>query len=175
MKKKISIIFIFCIVFLFQNFSYSEDKIAFIDLNFIFNNSNAGKKLNKQIEDKSKKMNSEFNEIKKKIESDKKKLLSQKNVITKEEYQKKIVELENEIKSYNNKISKKNQELAKFQNKARAEFSNQLKSILEEYSKKNSIGIIFRKENLLIGKNTLDVTKGILDLFNQNVKKIIIQ
>ena len=65
MKKKISIIFIFCIAFLFQNFSYSEDKIAFIDLNFIFNNSNAGKKLNKQIEDKSKKMNSEFNEIKK--------------------------------------------------------------------------------------------------------------
>ena len=94
---------------------------------------------------------------------------------SKEEYQKKIVELENEIKSYNNKISKKNQELAKFQNKARAEFSNQLKSILEEYSKKNSIGIIFRKENLLIGKNTLDVTKGILDLFNQNVKKITIQ
>ena len=57
----------------------------------------------------------------------------------------------------------------------KAEFSNKLRFVLEEYSKKNSIDMIFRKENLLIGKNSLDVTNGILDLFNKNVKKISVQ
>ena len=35
--------------------------------------------------------------------------------------------------------------------------------------------MILRKENLLIGKKSLDVTKNILELFDKNVKKITIQ
>ena len=38
--------------------------------------------------------------------------------------------------------------------------------------KKNSIDIILKKENVLIGKTNLDISKNILDLFNKNVKKI---
>ena len=32
--------------------------------------------------------------------------------------------------------------------------------------------MILRKENLLIGKNNLDVTSGILELFNEKVKSL---
>ena len=35
--------------------------------------------------------------------------------------------------------------------------------------------MIINKSNILIGKNNLDVTKDILDLFNKNVKLIKIQ
>ena len=62
-----------------------------------------------------------------------------------------------------------------FKNNARNEFSKKLKIILEEFSSKNSIAMILRKENLLIGKKSLDVTKNILELFDKNVKKITIQ
>ena len=35
--------------------------------------------------------------------------------------------------------------------------------------------MILKKENILIGKTSLDATDDILNLFNQNVKKISIQ
>ena len=173
MEKKLYSLVIFLTLIFFTN-SYAQEKIAFIDLNYVFNNSSAGKNLNKQIEDRAKKINSEFKKIKEKIDNDKKKLTQQKNVLSKEEFNKKLMELEKNINEQNVSISKKQNDLASFKNKARLEFSNKLKSVLEEYSKNNSIDMIFRKENLLLGKNSLDVTRGILDLFNNSVKKILI-
>ena len=84
--------------------------------------------------------------------------------------------LENkDVKNFNTNINKKRQDLIKFQNNARGEFSKKLKPILEDYSSKNSIVMILRKENLLLGKKSLDITKNILELFNKNVKKITVQ
>ena len=58
-----------------------------------------------------------------------------------------------------------------FKTKVRVEFSKNLNDILEDYSKKNSISMILKKENILIGKTNLDVTQEVLDLFNDNIKK----
>jgi len=171
MKIKVYIL----IFFFINSISYSNEKIAFVDLNFVFNNSSAGKIINKEIQDKSKKINIEFKEFKKKIDDEKKNLISQKNVLSTEEYDKKFIKLESSVKEYNLIIKKKNNELNEFRNKARVEFGKQLAKILEKYSSENSISMIIKKENLLIGKSSLDVTKGILDLFNQDVKKITVK
>ena len=172
-RRTLTIIF-FLNIFLTSNL-YSQEKLAFIDINYIFNNSDAGKKINKEIQNKSKKINSEFNEFQKKIDSKKKTLLTQKNVISEEEYKKKILELEKNLNEYNSIINKKNKDLNNFKAKVRVEFSKNLNKILEDYSKKNSISMILKKENILIGKNNLDATRDVLDLFNDNVKKISIK
>ena len=52
--------------------------------------------------------------------------------------------------------------------KHKNEFVKTLNSTLEAYSKKHSISMIFKKENILIGKNSLDITKDILELFNKS-------
>ena len=175
MLKKTHKIIFYIFIFAFTTNAFSQDKIAFIDLNFILNNSSAGKKINKELKTKTEKIASEFKDIQNKIEKEKKKISAQKNVISKEEYNKMIIDLENDIKKYNSSIQKKQNNLAKYKNQVRSEFSNQLKTVLEEYSKENSISMILRKENLLIGKNTLDVTNDILNLFNKNVKTIKVQ
>ena len=150
----------------------ADEKIAFIDVNYILNNSIAGKEANKQIDVKQKKITLEFEKLKKKIESERKTLLAQKNVISQDEYNKKLISLEKEIQTYNSTIAKKNNELLNFKNKTKAQFTKNLQPILTEYSKENSISMILRKENLLIGKTELDITKGILELFNKKVKNI---
>ena len=172
MFKKLNYIFFFISILLINSNVFAQDKIAFIDLNYLYNNSTAGKKINNQIEDKRKKINSEFQQGKKKIDGKKEKLLSQRNVIEEVEFKKKFVQLEDEIKEFNIKISNKQKEISKFNNKAKIEFSNKLRLILEDFSKENSIAMIIRKENLLIGKSNLDVTKNILDLLNKKVKEI---
>ena len=167
MKTKIcSLIIVF--TFFLINYSSAQEKIAFIDLNYLYINSKIGKKMNKEMQSKQKNINKELAEFQKKLDNEKKDLLAQKNVLAESEFRKKLVQLEDNLKKYNQILSKKNEDLRNFQKKSRDEFATTLKSTLENYSKENSISMIFRKENLLIGKNTLDITKEILDLFNKS-------
>ena len=162
-------------IFSTNNKLLAEEKIVFIDINYIFVNSSAGKKINQQIQEKRKKNNDTFNEFKKKVESDKKKLSTQKNVIAKDEYEKKIFELEKKIKDYNLDIRKKNDELLALRNKARLEFLKNLNVIVQEFSKENSVSMVLKKDNIFIGKKDLDVTSNILALFDKKIKKITVK
>ena len=175
MKKLFFLITFLGLFFFNSNNIYAQDNIAFIDLNIIFDNSNAGKKINKEVKDKQKKNSKNFQELKKKFDADRDKLITQKNVLSQEEFEKKLVELENNLKEYNLKINKENNDLNEFQLKARKNFFDSLRPILESYAKENSIDIILKKENLLIGKTSLDISNDILELFNQKVKKIAVE
>ena len=170
MIKKIS--FLLLIFFISNNSVLAEDKIAFIDLNYIYKNSSAGKKINDEIKNRSKKLNSDFKKFQEKIDSEKEKIIAQKNVLSKEEYEKKLQSLQKNLNEYNSTISKKQIELQKYKIKARSEFSKELVTILQEYSKTNSIAVVLQKENILIGKNDLDVTESVFEIFNKKVKKI---
>ena len=83
--------------------------------------------------------------------------------------------MDKSFKEYNALLNKRNSEITNFQLKARAEFYNKLTPILETYAKENSISIILKKENILIGKTDLDISKKILELFDKNVKKISVK
>jgi len=161
--------FFFLFLFLINNNLYANDKIVFININYIFTNSNAGKKLYEQIDQKNKQIQIEINKIKTELESEQKQIFSQKNVLSVEEYNKKITNLENKIIEMNTKIKKKQDELNLFKNKVEKNFSKQLNMIIEEYSVQNSIDIIFKKENLLMAKKNLDITENIFNLFNEKI------
>ena len=175
MNKNFFFLLSLVIFFLVNYTAKAQDNIAFIDLNIIFDNSNAGKKINKSVEAKRKKNSKSFKELQKKFEVDREKLLAKKNVISKDEFNKQILTLEKDLKKYNNKIKKENNELTNFQIKARKIFFNSLRPILEKYAKDNSIDIILKKENVLIGKTNLDISKNILEIFNKEVKKISVE
>ncbi len=165
-KKSFGFLVVFLILTISTNLK-AESKIAFIDLNYVYSNSKTGKKINKEIESKRIKINKEFKDLQKKLDDEKNNLISQKNVLAEDEFKKKLVELENNLKKYNQIIIKKNKDLTDFRNKSKNEFAISLKSTLEKYAKDNSISIILRKDQILIGINTLDVTKDILELFNK--------
>jgi len=169
-------LFFFTFLFSFNILNLNaNDNIAFINLNYVFDNSNAGKKIINEIKEKQKKNNDDFKNLKKKFDTDKGKLETQKNVLSKEEFEKKFFELEKNLKDYNLKIRNKNNALTKFQLDARKEFYVSLQPILEGYAKENSIDIILKNENVLIGKTSLDITKNILDLYNAKIKKISVK
>ena len=171
MKKIIYPLFVFLI--LFNNFSSAnEKKIIFIDINSIFINSDAGKDLNSFLKQKKKDLDDQVNISINEINNKKDKLAAQKNVIDSNEYSKKIKELENEIKKINSSISIKNDELIKLQKSVETKFSQNLNSIIEEYSIENSIDIVFKKQDILMAKNEMDITMDILNLFNKKIEKI---
>tara|TARA_B110000003_G_C16475499_1_gene467430 strand:+ start:94 stop:624 length:531 start_codon:yes stop_codon:yes gene_type:complete len=173
-----SFFFLSIIIFFTFNTSIAENKdnnIVFIDLNFIFVNSLAGKDWNTQINKKDTDFKKKVNEFQKNIDTKKKKLLSQKNVLEEGEYKKKLVNLENEVKKINLSISDERKQLSLLKSKGEKEFFLNLNLIIEKYSIDNSIDIILKKRDLVMGKNDLDVTKEIFDLFNEKIEKLTIK
>ena len=60
--------FLYIFLFLiFTNISYSKDKVVFIDINYIFKNSNIGKELNLKILDEDKNLKREIKDYRKKL------------------------------------------------------------------------------------------------------------
>jgi len=168
MNKNLLSFIIILAVFFSTNYLRAQEKIAFVDINYIYSNSKIGKKFTKELESKLKSINKEIQDLQKKLDDEKKNVISQKNILAENEYKKKIVELESNLKKYNEIISKKNKDLTDFKSKSKNEFTKTLRSTLEKYAKENSISMILRKDQILIGKNNLDITKDILDLFNKS-------
>ena len=76
-KKFLSLIVSVILFFSFSNAS-AQEKIAFIDLNFVYANSKIGKKIIKEIDSKRKNISKDFKEFQNKLDNEKKKLLAQK-------------------------------------------------------------------------------------------------
>ena len=163
------------IALLFFSNVFASDKIVFIDINYIFKNSNAGKDLHTQITQKNEVLNQEINEFNIKIDDERNKILSQKNVLSIEEYNKKVSLLDKKIVELNSAVSSKQKELNLFKKKVENNFSKSLNILLEEYSSNNSINIILKRENLLMAKKDLDITQVIFKLFNEKITKIEIE
>ena len=70
--------FFFTFFLIFTTQLNASEKIVFIDINFIFNNSDAGKDLKKKISEKNDIINDEINKFKIDIENKKKKTFSTK-------------------------------------------------------------------------------------------------
>ena len=168
--KKILISIILLIVISIP--AYSSEKIVYLDVERIMQQSIAGKSIIAQLKKKREVSISMFQKKEKDIINKEKKLISQKNVLNKEEFEKKIIELRKEISNYQKERNKTSNEIAQSRVKASTKLINKLTPILEEYSKKNSIRIIVQKKNIVMGKKEDDITKDILDLVNQKVKNI---
>ena len=171
-RNLIYTIFIFLIM---TNHTLAQDKVVFIDINFIFKNSIVGKELNEKIAKKDNEINLEIKKFKNDIEVEKNEITSQKNVISIEEYNKKIKILETKINKMNDLISKKTDELNKFKKNVETSFSKELNLIVEKYSTVNSIDMILDKSNILMARKELNITQQVINLFNENVKEINIK
>ena len=160
------------ILFIFIGISNANENIRFININYIVNNSEAGKTLNKIIESKSKKITSDLNDISKKIEIKKDKIISQKNILKKEEYEKLVKTYESEVKKYNNIRLKKNEDFNQFRINSQKKIIEVLNPIITAFLKKESVQILLQKEQIIFGDNKLDITEKILEIFNNKHKKI---
>tara|TARA_B100001123_G_C14843017_1_gene840878 strand:- start:78 stop:602 length:525 start_codon:yes stop_codon:yes gene_type:complete len=171
MKFKSFLVLAFVIFFSKISLS-NENKLAYIDLNLIMNNSIAGKSITSQLEENHKKNISNLKKIEEKLKKEESEIISQKNVITKEEYEKKIIDLREKARKFRNERNENINNLNNQRLEATSTIINLIRPILSEYSEKNSISIIIDKKNVIIGKTTLDITNDILKIVDEKIGKI---
>ena len=167
---KIILIF-FLLIFKFE-IAAANEKIAFIDLNFIINNSIAGKSINNFINDLNNQKKNDFLTIENEIKKDEESLISKKNIIEKSIYNKKVDEIRKRINKYKTEKKKFNNNLNEKKFKYNNQLLNKLNPIISNYVEKNSINLVLPKKMIIIGKKDLDITKQILELLDNSVQKI---
>ncbi len=166
--------FIFFIILTIFNFKIASanEKIAFIDLNYIMNNSLAGTSINNFINDLSIEKNKDFKLIENEIKRDENELISTKNIIDESIYNKKVNEIKIRIKDYKLERQKFNKNL----NEKKIKYNNflleKLNPIISNYVENNLITIVLPKKMIIIGKKDLDITNQILEILNNSVQKI---
>ena len=155
---------------LFVTNAYAENKIVYIDVQYILNNSEIGKYYKKKFSEIEINEKNILQTKQKKIKETQDLINNQKNILDKEELDKKINQLNGLIKEYikiNNDIKKDLEIKRKNYTK---EILSQLNPLLTSYAKENNINLIIEKKNILLGIKSLDVTENILNIFDKNTK-----
>ena len=147
----------------------SDEKISFIDMDKVISTSNPGLSILKQLKNINNKNSIILNKEEKQLKEKEKKLISQKNIISENDFQNKVNELKSEVNKYN---INRNKMIEKFNQLKVVNTNNLLKlinPILTKYSNKNKISIILQKKNLIIGKSELDITDEIIEIINNEI------
>ena len=171
MKLFIKLILLY---FFLNNIVLGNEKInlRYIDMNYIINNSDIGKKIIKKLEDENAKNINLFKNEEKKLAKTKSEILAQKNVISKDEFEQKVIKHQENLNIYQNKRKKSFEDMNNKKNNLTNSLLKKIDQILIDYSKNNSIDLVLKKESLIISNSNFDITKNILDLVNKTVKDI---
>ena len=171
MKYLVRFFVIIFIIFYSSN-SYSETLIVFIDMEKIMLQSKAGKSITVQLKKLHKNNIATFEQKEEELKNKETAIVSQKNVLTDEEFEKKINLLRKEANEYRIKRRDLINSLTEKRVEAQNKLIKTLNPILADYSKKNSISMIIQKKNIIIGKSELEITGDILEILDKNLKTI---
>ena len=164
--------FVVTFIVLICSYSYAEQKIVFIDMKYVLNNSKAGKGaqdfLKKSFTENQKKMDKKEESLKKE-ESD---LIAKKNILSKEEFSNKTNELRKKVTDYQKERRTVLEKITKLRAKARKDLLNKINPIIENYTKENNISFVIDKKTILVGNESFDITSLVIDKLNKELPSL---
>ena len=153
----------------------AENKVSYIDIDYVLMNTLAGKSLLNTLK---KEEESKINKYKlddENFKNKEKKILAKKNLISKEEISKQMKILQVEFQEYR---KEKINEIEKFKQKKNRNiinFLNLINPIIEKYMVDNSISILLDKKNVFIASNDYEITYNLIELIDSQIKTIEIK
>lgn len=162
MKK--SIVPRIIILLIICNLTYAQEKVAFIDIDYLFLNSTEGKKIIKSLNEINKENLEEISNNESKILDLKKEIDLKKNILSQNEIQKMIESLNQLVLNTRQNRDNLLMNFEKKKNKEIELFFINIKPLIEDYMNKNEINVIFDKKNIFIANEKNDITQDILKL-----------
>ena len=153
-------------------YSFAEQKIVMFDMTFALNESKAGKGaqdfLKKSFTDNQKK----FTEIEESLKQEEGDLLTKKNILTKDEYNKKTDSLRKKVIDYHSQRRASLDKITTQRVKAKETLLQKLTLILDSYMKENNISIVIDTKNTLGGNPEVDITEIIVGKLNKELPSL---
>ena len=164
-------LFFFCFcIFINTNILSAEQKIVYLNLDYIFQNSVPGKLILEELDNKRKKNIEKFKLQENEFRQKEQDIINKKNILSKEEFESKVVELKGEMKVYNEERKKIFLQFEENKKKELNAFLGKITPIIENFVKKNSINIVLNEKNLFIANKKFDITNEIIEIINKTIK-----
>ena len=158
------------LILILINTSFANDKIVFLDINYVLSNSDKGKLIFKQIDEKNKKNILELEKKENILKNKEKDLEIKKNILSENELNKQIEDLKVQIVQFKKEKDRMVKEFNIYKKKELSSLMQEMNPIISEYVKEKSIDLVLDKKNILIGKTSYDITQNILELVNTKLK-----
>ena len=167
MKKNLLISLIFTFLFSIAN---ANEKIAFIDIDFVLAQSNAGKSVLLNLDKLNKKNISSLKSQEQKLIEERAELDKLKNISSEEDMNIKIQAFQKKIEEFNNQKLMLSSNFKNTRDEETLALLQKINPIISNYMEKNQITLIFDKKNIYIAKSELDITKPVLEIVNSKLK-----
>ena len=173
MFKKFFLIIIFFSLTI--NFLKADEKVFYIDIDYLMTNTVAGKELlNKLKKEEELKIN-KFKLNDDNFKTEEKKIFAKKNLISKEELNNELKTLKIKFQKYRAEKIIEIDELKTKRNKNIATFLSLINPIIEKYMTDNSIYMLIDKKNVFIANKDYDITNNLIELIDNQIKNVEIK
>ena len=170
MKYFNRLILIIIIFFSFINTSISKENLAFVNVDYLIQNSNIGKKLLANINDKDKKNLDNLKKKNKILQDLESSIKKKKNVISDEAYNKEVIDFKKKFKEFSKEKNRIVQEFNIFKKKEIENIFKKINPIINSYIEENSVDLLLDSKNIFMGAKKLDLTEDILKKINKEFK-----
>jgi len=162
-------------IFFFTSLAFGDMKIAYVDIDLILSESKPGKILLFQLKEIEENKIKQFKKDEINLKDEEKKLISSKNIITSEEYNKNVSNFKKKVDNYRKIKNSDIENLKKIRNSEILRLLNLINPIIQKIMDDNSLEILLEKKNIFIAKSNTDITNIVIDEINKNIKNFEIE
>ena len=167
MYKNLLVIFILLINL---TFAKADEKITYLNIDSLIQNTSYGKTLLNEIEILNKKKISEFKKREQDIKKKEQDLINKKNVLSKEDFKKNALNIKKQMDNFNLDKRKSNVEFENKRNDLLNNFFKKIRPIIEKYVEENNISAVLNKKNIFIANKKYDITEELIKVINEKLK-----
>ncbi len=157
---------IFILIIFLPFSSNAEEGVFFLDVDYLLNNSNYGKKIILKLKKINNKNITEIENLEKELKKEEDEINKIKNIISKDELNVKVNDLKNKISKYRENKDKIFKGYNNIKNDELTNFFKKITPFIEEYMEKNSIKLIMDKKNIFIANAKYDITDELIEFLN---------
>ena len=150
----------------------AEQKVVYIDMKYVLNNSKAGKGAQDYLQKTFKSNQKKFTDMEKKLKKEENDLLAKKTVLSKEEYTKKSDTLRKKVIDYKSEMRTSFDKIATLRAKSRETLIKKIEPILDTYIKEENITLVIDKKNMLGGSLEHDITNIVVERLNKELPSL---
>jgi Skp family chaperone for outer membrane proteins len=169
--KFVKIIYILIIILIFNlNLAHSNDKVSFINLDLLIQQTYIGKSILKEIEQLNKMNIENLKNKESELKSFEDEIKKKKNIISKDEFENEVNRLRQNIKKFKIYKNKLVTEIENKKNTDIKEFFVKINPIIQNYMDNNSIDILLEQKNVFMSKSSSNITEKLIEEINKKFK-----
>ena len=144
----------------------------FIDLSKVLNKSKAGADFQNNLKKDIQNNSNNFKKTEDQIRKEEADLISQKKLISNDDYEQKVKLLREKVAKLQDDKNKFFSDTAKSRDDAKKILIETLNPILKKYMEYNNIRVVLDKQSIILADAKLELTNIIIDLLNKNLSSI---